>query len=65
MSEPKPSTDYADWLRQNPAPDLQELVRQFGSYTQIPDTAWKKYDSDMANWKRRFRNRAVGAKAAT
>jgi len=28
-------------------PDLQALVRQYGGYAKIPDTAWATYDDQM------------------
>jgi hypothetical protein len=41
---------FAEWLRRNPAPDLQKLVEQFGGYDKITPEAWQKYDADMEAW---------------
>jgi hypothetical protein len=37
-------------------PDLQELVRRFGTYDQITPEAWAAFDAEMANWKARLAN---------
>jgi hypothetical protein len=28
-------SDYVNWLKHNPAPDLQELVQRYGGYSNI------------------------------
>ena len=40
------ASDYAQWLKDNPAPDLGELVRPFGRYDRIPAWAWQQFDRD-------------------
>lgn len=52
---------YADWLRANPAPDLQELVARHGGYDKIPPEAWAEHDRAMADWQARRRTRSAGA----
>jgi hypothetical protein len=52
---------YADWLRSNPAPDLQVLVGCHGGYAKIPAEAWTEHDRTMAEWQERRRNRSAGA----
>jgi hypothetical protein len=32
------------------APDLQELVQRFGTYSNITPEAWEQYDRQMAEW---------------
>ena len=41
---------------QRPPPDLQELVRKYGGYSQITDVAWERYDRDLKQWKDDLRN---------
>jgi hypothetical protein len=50
---------YADWLRSNPAPDLQELVGCHGGDDKITPEAWAEYDRAMADWHERRRTRRV------
>jgi hypothetical protein len=45
----KEPTDYAAWLAENPAPDLQELVRKYGGYNKITAEAWR---NGIEMWKR-------------
>jgi hypothetical protein len=52
---------YANWLRSNPAPDLQELVSKHGGYDKIPAQAWAEYDRAMAEWQERRRRRSEGS----
>jgi hypothetical protein len=54
------SADYADWLRANPAPDLQELVARHAGYDKITPEAWAEYDRAMAEWQERRRGRSEG-----
>jgi hypothetical protein len=51
------SQSFEAWLKYNPAPDLQELVRRFGGYDKITPEAWEEYDRAMAEWQERRRNR--------
>ena|SRR5215831_5040255 len=50
---------YVDWLRSNPAHDLQELVGRHGGYDKITPEAWAEYDRAMADWHERRRTRRV------
>jgi hypothetical protein len=50
---------YADWLRSNPAPDLQKLVGCHGGYDKITPEAWAEYDRAVADWHERRRTRRV------
>jgi hypothetical protein len=49
--------DFPTWLAQNPAPDLQELVRKHGGYSNIPAEAWAEHDRAVETWQRRRRER--------
>jgi hypothetical protein len=42
-----PQADFSEWLRDNPAPDLQALIGQFGSYNAITREAWVEYEIAM------------------
>jgi hypothetical protein len=37
-------SDYADWLAQNPWPDLQDFVRKHGDYRRMPPEIWATFD---------------------
>jgi hypothetical protein len=52
-----PQADFGEWLRSNPAPDLQGLVAQFGSYGAITREAWIEYEIAMTIWQARYRER--------
>jgi hypothetical protein len=52
--------DFPTWLAQNPAPDLQELVRKHGGYSNIRAEAWAEYDRAVEAWQRRRRERYGG-----
>jgi hypothetical protein len=58
------SIDYAAWLAENPAPDLQELVRKYGGYNKITAEAWAEWDRDVEAWRKRYALRAIGESRA-
>jgi hypothetical protein len=39
-----------------PPPDLHELIRKYGAYSQITPQAWAQYDREMERWKDDLRN---------
>jgi hypothetical protein len=41
---------FAEWVKANPPPDLQDLVRKYGGYHLIPPEAWTQYDQALVNW---------------
>ena len=42
--------DYAAWLAENPAPDLQAFVRKYGDYRRVPPETWVTYsESEQAS----------------
>jgi len=43
-------TGFAEWCAEHPPPDLQELVRAWGSYWAIPEEAWRAYQDDLKRW---------------
>jgi hypothetical protein len=51
--------EFAAWLRDNPPPDLQEMVRLAGGYHLITEAMWADYDAAMADWQARRRDRAM------
>jgi len=55
---------YEDWLRANPAPDLQALVERHGDYDKITPETWAEHDRTMADWQERRRHRHAAAQAA-
>jgi hypothetical protein len=46
---------FAEWLRRNPEPDLQELVERYGGFSKVPVEAWQEFDRRIFNWKDRYR----------
>lgn len=55
------SDDFAAWLADNPEPDIAGLIRQYGTYNEIPAEAWRDFDQRMAAWQRLRRERYGGA----
>jgi hypothetical protein len=55
------SGSYSEWLKQHPAPDLQELVERHGRYDLIPPEAWADYDLRMEVGQAEYRARAKPA----
>ena len=52
-----PDADFHEWIKRDPPPDLQELVRRFGTYSAITPEAWAEYDAELADWDSRRRAR--------
>jgi len=50
-------TSYEEWVKDNPAPDLGELVKTYGTFAQIPHQAWVTWDAQLRNWQARYRTR--------
>jgi hypothetical protein len=48
---------FSRWLKDNPPPDLQGLVRKYGGYSNIPAAAWAEYDRAVEAWQRCRRDR--------
>jgi hypothetical protein len=42
--------DYAEWIKKNPPPDLQELVAKHGGYHRITPEAWREFDQQRETW---------------
>jgi hypothetical protein len=57
--------DFRDWIRNNPPPSLQELVRQFGDYSKITPEAWSEYDARVVEWEFARANRLGVVRAVT
>jgi hypothetical protein len=46
----------AEWLAQNPAPDLEALIKRWGGYNNIPQAAaWNEFHRRMAEWEAKRR----------
>lgn len=41
---------YEEWLRDNPAPELSELLETFGEYAAIPDEALQAFAERTRRW---------------
>lgn len=54
--------DFHAWIAANPPPDLQEWVRVWGGYHNIP---WADWDAAYADWNARRLERLGGPTAAT
>jgi hypothetical protein len=48
---------FADWLRDHPPPDLQELVQRFDGFSKVPPREWARFDAAMARWREAYRRR--------
>ncbi|MBO0718744.1 MAG: hypothetical protein J2P55_15615 [Rhizobiales bacterium] len=52
-------SEFAEWLKRNPPPDLAALVAQFGGqFCAITAEAWAAYDEAVAEWRRRYQARS-------
>jgi hypothetical protein len=41
---------FEQWLKDNPAPDLQALVARHGGYDKAMPQAWEEFDRAMVEW---------------
>jgi len=55
----KRDSSFSEWLRDNPEPNLQELVERYGGYARVPIEAWRRFDADMKRWQEAYRKRHV------
>lgn len=51
--------EYERWVKDHPAPDLQDLIRKHGSYSQIPSEAWNEFDAAMNEWDELRKTRTI------
>ena len=51
------ATDFAQWIVSNPPPDLQKLVKEYGTYSAITEDAWRKHLAAQKDWELRRRDR--------
>jgi len=51
------AVDFAEWVKENPPPDLQELVAKYGTYSAIPEGAWRDFYRRRDLWESRRRDR--------
>ena len=51
------NNNFMDWLRENPAPDLRELVRRHGGWDKITPAAWIEWDQRVTDWHIRRRQK--------
>jgi hypothetical protein len=48
---------FADWLKDNPQPDLQALVAVYGGYDKITTEAWATFEERRRQWQMAYRYR--------
>jgi hypothetical protein len=53
---------FAEWVAENPAPDLQALVARFDGYSRVPPEAWMEFDNAMRKWQEEYRKRHLDEK---
>jgi hypothetical protein len=41
---------YDAWIKDDPPPDLMELIEKYGSYRAIPDSAWDEHHQRLLRW---------------
>jgi hypothetical protein len=51
---------FEEWLRTNPAPDLQALVNHWGGYHKVPQVAWDDFYSQNEKWESARLDRLYG-----
>lgn len=49
--------EFYYWLAENPPPSVEDLIKQYGSYLDIPAEAWTRWDKQMSDWQQRRRDR--------
>lgn len=57
MKQETQLTDFHDWIKDHPPPNLQELVARFGTYSAITPDAWAEFDAAREDWEYRRKNR--------
>jgi hypothetical protein len=50
-------SSFETWIKDNPPPDLGELVKAWGTFSQIPPHAWSAWDAQLRDWQARVRTR--------
>lgn len=53
-AQPSEAWDLSE-TSDDPAPDLQDLVRQYGGFGNIPSRAWELWDVQISRWRARHR----------
>ena len=53
----RPYASFAEWLRDHPEPNLQELVERHVGYSRVPVEAWQRFDADTKRWQQAYRKR--------
>jgi hypothetical protein len=48
---------FAEWLKDNPQPDLQTLVAVYGEYDKITEEAWATFEKQREQWQMAYRYR--------
>jgi hypothetical protein len=49
--------DFSRWLKDNSAPDLQELVARYGGYSKAPPEAWADFERAKVGWEAKRKSR--------
>ena len=48
---------FAEWLRENPPPDLQVLAETYAGLSNVPDHAWREHQRALDEWRLKLRHR--------
>jgi hypothetical protein len=49
--------DFSNWIERNPPPTLAELIKKHGSYSSIPNRAWRDLEAAYAHWEEQRKTR--------
>lgn len=51
---------FEEWLKTNPAPDLQALVAHWGGYEKVPELVWELFTKQNQEWEQARLTRLYG-----
>lgn len=57
MSRKADATDFAQWVCDNPEPNLHDLIKTHGTYWNIPEQAWRDYLAALSAWQLKRKDR--------
>jgi hypothetical protein len=48
---------FTSWIERHPPPSLAELIKKHGSYSAIPNYAWRDFEASCAHWEEQRKTR--------
>jgi hypothetical protein len=44
---------YEEWIKHDPPPEIEDLIKRFGSYGHVPNSSWIAHDEQFRRWNNR------------